>query len=141
MSRYLLSKKIWVSVAISGSLFVLLTYTWFYHLNQWAAQEERIALKEIQLIFMMERVAEAADQVLQPIAQPAASTEVTLTFPCIMKMKEGKIGLYNEEGVLCQELKQISEYLGDQDRIQLIQGIQANNQQELVLLCESYHLQ
>lgn len=140
MFRQLLSKKLWISVWGLSVLFVLLTYVWFYYVNQWAEQAQREDLREEQAVVVMtEEVAAAAQQMTEPIElEPEIPP---LTFPCTMKMKDGKIGLYNQEGVLCQELKQISEYLNEQDRIQLIQGIMAEDKQELVLLCESYHLQ
>ncbi len=137
MFRQLLSKKLWISVLSLSMLFILLTYVWLYYLNQWVLQAERETWKQEQVVTVTEEVAAAAQQMAEPIEMEVPS----LTFPCTMKMKDGQIGLYNQDGVLCQELKQSSEYLSEQDRIQLIQGITAENKQELVLLCESYHLQ
>lgn len=137
MSHHLISKKIWISAAVLTIMFLGLTYAWFYYTNQLLLQTEIAERKENQSVAPSESAAEVA----QPMIEPIETKEPVLSFPCTLRMKDGAIGLYDENGSLCQEMKQIGEYLSDQDRIQLIQGIQAENEQELIALCESFHLQ
>ena len=56
-------------------------------------------------------------------------------------MIKGKVGIYTENGDYLQELNQAGELLSEIDRKYLQQGIWIQNEEELIMALESYHLQ
>ena len=56
-------------------------------------------------------------------------------------MKKGVVGIYGEEEQCIKEYKQAGEYMSEKDRMELQRGIWVENEQELVMLLESFHLQ
>lgn len=145
MSHHLISKKVWISVVVLAVMFFALTYAWFYFTNQFLLQaeiEEREELRsEEESEAAKEMAKEPAKETAQPMTEPIQEKEPVNQFPCTLQLRDGAIGLYDEEGNLRQSLRQVGEYLSEQDRMQLIRGIRAENEQELIGLCESYHLQ
>ena len=145
MSRFLLSKKIWIGALILMIVFFSLTYVWFDWTNQVLLQAEqtekeqyteRISQESAVSAERMEPVAETVQGMTEPIEKT-----VEVTFPCMVQLREGEIGIYNEGGQLCRNMRQSGEYLSAADREPLQKGIWIADPEQLILLCESYHLQ
>ena len=137
MSHDFISKKIWISALVLTCVFLLLVSIWFYYTNQFLIQSE-VGEREEQLsMVQVEMVTEAAEQIAAPILEE----KPVLQFPCIIKMQDETIGIYLSDGTLYQTLSQCGEKLSVPDRIQLIRGIEVEDEKQLISLCESYHLQ
>ena len=154
MAHHFLSKKIWISVAVVTVLFLALTYAWFFFANQLIQQTEMARIHAItgyQAADIAQDTALAASQLTGEVQKNAenltaetANTQAEpqeVQYPCYVKMQDDRIGVYSETGELYKTMRQTGEFLSDTDRTQLIQGIQVENEKELIMLCESFHLQ
>lgn len=141
MSHHFHYKKIWIGMLGAAVLFWGLCYAWFYYTNQYMEQAQRQESQEASsqesLLSGGRLVAEAAQDMLPPLAETGAGVR----YPCQMVLRGDTIGLYDSENRLLKTMKQTGEYLSETDRAQLIRGISVEDEEQLILLCESYHLQ
>ena len=58
-----------------------------------------------------------------------------------VQIVDGEIGVFHREGRCMKKLRQSGEYLSIADEQILSQGIPVNDEKELIIVLESYHLQ
>ena len=142
MSHHLLSKKIWISVIIMTCMFLGLAYVWMYYTDQFILQAE--------LTMQDSKKAENENQAskITPTEEAALYTQEAIDaekiekpYPCVVQMKEGSIGVFAQDGSCLRDLQQVGEWLSETDQTQLMSGIWVENEKELVMVLESYHLQ
>ncbi len=143
MSHHLLSKKLWIGITIMTCTFLGMAYGWLYYADQWSMQaemsvgDEETGHAEVEL----EEKTSTAEAVNQTTTDPIEKGKIQEVYPCVIQMIQGQIGIYTEKGEYLRELNQVGELLGEIDRNQLQQGIWIENEKELIVILESYHLQ
>lgn len=143
MSHHFISKKVWIGVIILTCLFFGLTYIWMYYTNQLIRQaglprsETESTVQGAKSPEPEEPVEEAARYNQEPIE----AKDPAVSFPCLVQLQQGRLGLYDLEGRCLQELHQVGEWLSETDEKQLREGIKVQNEEELIMTLESYHLQ
>ena len=145
MSHFLLSKRIWLIALGLSCLFFVLAYLWFYYTNQWVLQARKMESKPEEVAGIVDKIlpdwwAETIETVWTE-TEKVQTEDPELTFPCRVQLVDDVIGVFNEAGQLCRTMRQVSEYLSDRDREELLEGILAQNDYELIMVYESFHLQ
>ena len=146
MSCFFVSKrlKIVLSIllAVTG-LFGWLTYTWLMKMDEFMTQEVLIEKREMQqeLEKVNVKMNAAAEKTVERTKQVTLVSKGKVSFPCMLRMADEEIGIYQMEGRCVKRLKQIGEQLTEVDRQKLSKGIVLLNEVELIAMLESYHLQ
>jgi len=143
MSHHLLSKKLWIVIIGMTCTFLGMAYVWLHYVNQWSMQAEVPVREEIESQRPDNKAKEKpiAETVNQAATDEIDKGKIEKIYPCIIQMIQGEVGIYTENGDYLQELNQAGELFSEIDRKNLQQGIWIQNEEELIMVLESYHLQ
>ncbi len=143
MSHHLLSKKIWIGILLLSCVFLVIAYVWLYYTDQWILQAELpVQEKETEKEKKeTDEIDSAVEEVNLNAAEPIKKGKPEMMYPCVIQMQQGEVGIYAEDGVYLQKLTQVGEWISEIDQKQLQQGIWIENEKELIMVLESYHLQ
>lgn len=143
MSHYLLSRKCWLGLILLPCVFFGIVYIGLDYVEQRITQLETLVTK-VEGQLMDEEKQLALQEVMIQSEEALNESEIDkkeLQYPCKLKMKHERIGLYVNDEYCIKEFKQVGEYLETRDVLELRRGIEVINEQELVMLLESFHLQ
>ena len=142
MSHRLLPKKCWLGLILLPSLFLILAYAGLDFVEHRIRQAE-IPIKKAEEQCREEEsnssLKEAATRSEEALNEEKIEI-IKMKYPCKVQMVQGCIGVYVEENQFFRELKQMGEYLSDIDLFELQKGIWVKDEQELIMLLESFHL-
>ena len=152
MSHHFFTKKLWISlvaVMLLAGVFFGGVYVWLDQVQQYIVEAQLPTEKEAKTEQEMEEKTASEEQVAsQEIAMAALQTEKPVNqmeqeiqFPCTIRIVNEEIGVYHAEGGRVKKLRQVGEYLSAADKERLHNGIQVNDEKELIMVLESYHLQ
>ena len=143
MSHHLLSRKLWIGLLLIPCIFFAIVFAGMDYLEMKLLQIETPVIEtEVQTSDQVSNLAvqEAAYQT-EKILNNSNIEKTKLEFPCKVQMKHGKIGIYLENESCVKEYKQVGEYLGEVDILELTKGIWVKDETELIVVLESFHLQ
>ncbi len=143
MSHHLLSKKLWIGITFMTCAFFSMAYVWLYYADQWSMQAELPITEEKaeQAEEKTEEIASTAEAVNKTTTESIEKGKISKIYPCVIQMIQGQVVICTEDGDYLRELNQVGELLGEIDRKQLQQGIRIENEEEMIMVLESYHLQ
>ncbi len=143
MSHHLLSKKLWIGISIMTCTFLGVAYVWLYYADQWSRLAELPVEEENNehTEEIAEEKASPAEAANMTTTEPVEKGKLDMLYPCVIQMIHGEVVICTEEGDYLRELNQVGELLGEIDRKKLQQGIRIENEEEMIMVLESYHLQ
>ena len=149
MSRRLFTTQLWVSlvaVMLLAGVFLGGVYFWLNSVQQYILETETPEAdqpEQEEATDIAENTVESQEATLAALQAERAlgQLEMDMEFPCMIQIVDGEIGVFQPEGRCVKKLSQVGEYLSAADEQVLRRGIQVNNEEELVMVLESYHLQ
>ena len=149
MSHFFMPKKGWlllIGLIVLSGFFYSFAYKWMERAEQYLMQTRFSVKTESTPIGLGARSPRIDIEVEEiSIGEWIETSHVLLNrkglFPCMLRMVEEEFGVYQKDGVCIKQLKQTGENLTERDREKLCQGIEVLNEEELIELLESYHLQ
>ena len=159
MSHHFFSAKIWIvltgTIVISGSFF-LLVYLLFDTTDDLILQS-RLPIQEAMEkeangeewdnthdeIKIHEKLKEdfLDEETMHLTEKGNRYFESDVTFPCMIRMIDNNVGVYQIGGSCLKELRQFGEHLTEADKAKLRNGIYIKDEKELIIVMESYHFQ
>lgn len=149
MSHHFCSKKLWfilIGFVLLAGVFLGSTLMWLERVEKYVL-ETKLPVQEEKIGERLEKVIEKnyIEQEVQMAAQqsekPVGKMEQKIEFPCVIRIVDGTIGVYQEKKGCLKTLKQVGEQLTDEDELKLRNGIYIADEKELIMVLESYHLQ
>lgn len=137
MSYYLFLKKCWIGMILASCIFFGGVYIGLDYSNQ-KVMESKVPENENGEEKM--DVKEAALQTEAAIEENKIE-RLTTKYPCKVQMKQEIIGLFGENEQCIKEYKVVGEYFSKREQEELQRGIWIQNEQELIMVLESFHLQ
>ena len=148
MSHHLFTKQVWimlVAAILFTGVFFGGVYFWFNDVQRYILEAENAAeqVEPNGQDGISKKMVEAQDTAMTPFqnGKNLNQIEQEIEFPCLVQIVDGEIGVFHRKGRCMKTLRQSGEYLSIADEQILSQGIPVNDEKELIIVLESYHLQ